>query len=498
MNKEQILNKVNILLISDNENDYKELVMYGFENISYFKSIIIANEYFEEHPEELTNFQMVIKGRQKVQRVCFGGETELDRKIYNLPHEVADIHIYDYPNETDYCYYLDNERQRTHNMKDILDYYTKQVLNDENLQKGIRRTERFTIEEPQLPSIKYPKSKKDLKILILLSGCVYTTDEESIKKHLGIDIQIEGDDNNGLGNFVIRNMGNYDIIIASNCYSKNLVEMNEEYTEQGKRKGKGLGIVGTYESDSIFYHTSDNSYISNYIGTELKTHYVICGVNAIYSDVLKEKYKIKADDRVNMASSLVEKAIIAYHEALKNINGVGLEDVVLEDFNRYSEEYEKANIQYEQDKKEYAKQVETYDNILREAKRYLANKKKGRIKSPLADLKIVETSNGIIIENYVGARKICSLTFSLNEENKNRVFFIQTLKENGILSSNYEVALFPIEKKFNIARPNEKQLSALFGIWKKMEHNLVPINAGCDEELSLSKKNKNRKISHNR
>lgn len=489
MNKEQLLSKANILLISDNEDDLKELEEYGFKNIAYFKSIIIANNYFEEHPEELAKFHFVIKGRQLVQRVCFGGNTELDNRLHKLPHEVAELYIYD---DEDYCYYLDNNRLRSNDMCSVLNYYTKQVLKDKNIQNIIMNSELISIEEPILPPIIYPKSKKDLKILMLLSGIVYTSDEKSINRSVGIDVHVEGDNNYGLGNFVIRNMGDYDIIIASKCYSRNLLDMNGEYTEQGKLSGKGLGVVAIYEDNSIFNQTSDGNFTFNYIGTELIVNSAFGGLNATDTNTLEENYKVESENRVKLVTSIIEKSIIKYHEALKKINGVGLVDVVPEEFNRYNAEYEKANAQYEQDKRDYAEQVEIYDNILREAKRYLSNKKKGRIKTPLVDLIIEEKANGISIENYVGKRKICSLTLSLNDENKNRVFFIQTIKDNGQPTGDCEVALYPIEKNFNIARPNAKQLSALNGVWKKIERNLVPINADCAERLKLTKQSKNR------
>jgi len=38
--------------LSKQDKDYNELVKYGFKNVDYFKSIIRADSYFAEHPED--------------------------------------------------------------------------------------------------------------------------------------------------------------------------------------------------------------------------------------------------------------------------------------------------------------------------------------------------------------------------------------------------------------------------------------------------------------
>jgi len=292
-------------------------------------------------------------------------------------------------------------------------------------------------------------------------------------------------------------MGDYDIIIASKVYSNNLIYMNEEHIEQGQLKGKGLGLVAIYDDDSIFTMTSDGDYTFNHIGTELIVRTAIGNINRQSQEVKKEHYKVKTDSRAKLAISIVEKAIINYHQALKEINGRGLEDVKPEDFSKYEEEYIQANEQYEQEKEEYARQIQIYDDILRTVKRYLSNKKRARTKNTPADIKITESADGITIENYIKARKICSLTISLNDENKNRVFIIQTAKDNGVLTSPCEVAIYPIEKSYNLNRPNENQIRALNGVWKKIERDIVPLNASCAQSLKLAKQSQ-RKNRHNK
>src|SRR5699024_756738 len=99
-NKEKVLNEANVLLISDIQDDYDELVKYGFKNVDYFKSIIRADSYFAEHPEELEKYHIILKGNQNVQHCCFEGDDELDRTINRLRDKKhilkSSLHRYDF------------------------------------------------------------------------------------------------------------------------------------------------------------------------------------------------------------------------------------------------------------------------------------------------------------------------------------------------------------------------------------------------------------------
>ena len=54
--KVRFLNNANVLLISERQEEYDELVKYGFKNIDYFKSLVIADKYFKLHPERLYKY----------------------------------------------------------------------------------------------------------------------------------------------------------------------------------------------------------------------------------------------------------------------------------------------------------------------------------------------------------------------------------------------------------------------------------------------------------
>lgn len=489
MNREELLENLNVLLISNNEHDFEDLKKCGFKNIIYFKSIMVADKYFKEHPEDFDLFNLIIKGKQKVQRVCFHGDTDLDRKIDNKSHQIGEIAIYYYDNYTDYSLWFNYEKITSYSMQGIIDSYMANLLKDQSLCESIIEQEKVVIKTPVIPEYDYPLKKGDLKILFLVSGFVYANKIEKSAEKLGVNVRFVPDNNNALGLEVIHNMGNYDIIIASKGYSGNLIEMNEELTEQGRLTGRKLGLVVTYENDSIFDTSSDDDFTFDYLGYEVKYLSALGGVDAQNKDVSSDQYRVLHNEGYKPAMSIIEHAIDDYHKELKLINGIGLEDVNVEEFTRYKEEYDEADKSYEQDKKDYKDITQLYDNIVKEAKKYLKNKRKGLIKTSLVELDIRESNDGIIINSLMGQRIICSLTVTKNEENPNRIFYLQTIKENGTISAPTELSLHPIEKKYDVSYPNEKQIRALSGLWKKIERNLKPINDSFGDQAPKRKNN---------
>lgn len=64
-NKQELLNKAKILLISDMKEDYKVLISFGFKNIDWIKSMVIADSYFMDNIEKLDDYFIIITGFQK-------------------------------------------------------------------------------------------------------------------------------------------------------------------------------------------------------------------------------------------------------------------------------------------------------------------------------------------------------------------------------------------------------------------------------------------------
>ena len=94
-NKEDVLENANVLLISEEEDDYKSALEYGFKNIDYFKSVIRANDYFlPTRIEDLEQYNLVILGNRSV-TVNTANTTELERLINEMIDE------FDFTNSSD-------------------------------------------------------------------------------------------------------------------------------------------------------------------------------------------------------------------------------------------------------------------------------------------------------------------------------------------------------------------------------------------------------------
>ena len=177
--KNELLDTANILLISDVQDDYDELIKYGFKNVDYFKSIIRADKYFSEHPEELDKYHIIIKGKQNVQRCSFYGSVELDERLSKLRNKESQLVFYlyrtDYPDHINLVTSfvdLKNYRQwiiEEHSYKDIIDEIADSALVNHVLERFQLKDKKFVpIKDYVNPNrLTLPKRKTDLKILFL-------------------------------------------------------------------------------------------------------------------------------------------------------------------------------------------------------------------------------------------------------------------------------------------------------------------------------------------
>ena len=105
-----------------------------------------------------------------------------------------------------------------------------------------------------------PYKKENIKILYLDSVMVNKYAED-IAKTLGLSIpfgiDFKEDNNNALG-LSKDKLGEYDIIIASDSYSSNLLNMNIESNEQCKNTGRDLTLLLTYKTNSLTQFTEDD------------------------------------------------------------------------------------------------------------------------------------------------------------------------------------------------------------------------------------------------
>ncbi len=261
-NKEKVLNEANILLILDIQDDYDELIKYGFKNVDYFKSIIRADSYFAKHPKELEKYHIILEGNQNVQQS--EGNVELERIINKMKYEKrileTYLHRYDYPDHMELSTYLqDNMNYRDWHEEeltyhDIFDRIVENMLINHTLEKvDLKNIEFVPIQDEINPNrLPLPTIKSNLKILYLDNYLGNARNVNGITTRIAEELQLnitfKKDDNSSLGKYVKAHLGDYDIIITSYSYSGNLLNMNVESTEQCKDTGRELTLLASYRS----------------------------------------------------------------------------------------------------------------------------------------------------------------------------------------------------------------------------------------------------------
>ncbi len=498
-NKEKVLNEANVLLISDIQDDYDELIKYGFKNVDYFKSIIRADAYFAKKPEELEKYHLIIKGNQNVQYCCLGGNVELDTIIDRLGSKKNNIVLtlfrYDYSDYIELNTYLsDMINYRNWKVKEltyqgIFDRIVENMLINHTLEKVTSKDKEFVpIEDKINPNkLPLPVNKSDLRILYLDS--IRISDfAQRIAEELKLDITFKEDNNYGLGRHVKTHLGDYDIIIVSNMYSSNLLCMNNESTEQCKDTGRQLTLLVSYNN---FYYGVDGD-----LGDGIRLNYRYGGNAApnldFYSKefrVLRQKIEIEEGDEYwkkysqseySQMKSIIEASVNFYNEALTQIGKNSISDLDFKTASEFDNEYISVIENIRKRKEAELAPIKSFDNIRNSILSYLFYRNNGLINQTPDGLRIIEGDDGIKVENIYQGRTLCTIAFPKNYEHDYlRIFKIQTLSKKGTLSSPQIIGLYTskydgLEGIPN--RPNEKQERALISIEKKINSAISPLN----------------------
>ena len=276
-NKDNVLNNSNVLLITDNEEEYNKLVRYGFKNIHWFKSLVRADKYYSEHPEKLSNYHLVINGTSHTQYYYLGRELDIRKRLKELSQnqDMLVVPLFYYDNkgivELEPCLYDQinsiNYPFWVTSFDDLFELIIDNVaINRINInQKDMGDIKDYKDAE-RLP---LPTKKADLKILYLDTTGSIKYDKE-IGERLGLDITFMED--NGFSLPEVRNhLGEYDIIIASDKHSSRLLDMAGESTEQCKDTGRNLVLLATYDNNEEEKETAKivvNSIMAGYLADD--------------------------------------------------------------------------------------------------------------------------------------------------------------------------------------------------------------------------------------
>lgn len=505
-NKDKILRCANVLLISDIEDDYNELVKYGFKNIDYFRSIIRADKYFSKHPEELEKYHIVLQGNQNVQHCCLEQSVDLEEKIRNLKYVkhilTTSLSRYFYPYDTKFVAYLsDNKNNKfwdtnESTYKAIFDRIIEATFINHTLENVKLKLQKYSpyvdyINPNKLP---LPSQKSDLKILYL-DSCMVSRFAKRISQELGLNITFEVDSNSALEKYVKSSLGNYDIIIASYLYSESILNMNRESTEQCKDTGRQLTMLITY--CKTYYDTLKLRYVFG--GNEAPT----LDINQKIFRTLRQLIDISTEtnrsieylqDEYTEMKSIIEVSVNLFNEALRKKNKTTINDLNFKTADEFDKEYlldyeAKQQVEKEKNARRLVElePINDFDSFKFSILRYLDYKSKGLIKNNVNGLRIIEGKSGIRIENLYDNRISCSVAFSKEYNNDDiSVFEIQTMTKKGTLSYQQMVGLYTSEYE-NLRstpnRPDEKQTSALKAIEKKVNSIIVPlIDKVCNSE----------------
>lgn len=487
-NKNRVLKDANVLLISENKEDYDELVKYGFQNVDYFRSFVRADQYFAKYPERLSKYHIIIENKIKF-------HDELWKRIINLrDHQKIFATSFSSCKRSDRTVFLYNVSDHRHGRSfETTEYsYTAtfdRIIDNTFINSTLDRAQTIKnipqyvecINPNRLP---LPDIKLKLKILYLVSGTnKYVSD---ITKILGIDVTFKEDNNYSLDEHIKRHLGYYDIIIASDLHSSRLIFLNIESTEQCKDTGRDLTLLVSYKDESTFEE----------IGSKIHLYYIFASNLAPDAEIHQKEFRvlnksyefIHEDERkqkdyesnVSFIIGILSASLNIYNDALVQNNKPAINDLNMKTAEEFDNEYEIVDKQEEERRQADLAPIKAFDYFMSIVDCYLDYRKKGLITQIPEGLRIIEGENEIKIENIYQDRTLCSITYSKNyEQNNLRIFKIQTASKKGNLSSPQLVGLYTrkYENLENIPnRPDEKQANALLAIEKKINATLLPLN----------------------
>lgn len=468
-----INNKMNTLLVSEKDSDYETLVKYGFENVTYFKSPIIALEYFWEHPEMKEQYELIICSDTMADKTCFE-YPRFTHKITDL-FKNPDCHIFykwDYDAWFEYIGEMCLKRNFLYTLEDILDKYfdeTKTKESNKKFKQAVLKEKGMTL----------PKKIENIKVLFLQGGYSYRPETNAqVLNDIGIKTFALTDDcNPGLQRNAIPYLGYYDIIIADMIYSRELFNLEKEVLEQNKHRDNGLTMLVCNNVDGYgenFHVAFECSFVSNNhdnLPKKEKNYFNIFSQNEEYTP---NEYFLRT-------------VIRRYIDELNKINDVQIDTTnlpsvedMIERRKIEAEERERKFWEAEKQKEEEEKPLRTIEHIRTYAKKYLNLRRKG-IYLPLEGLEITEKNNYITVYFTIQNKKMCAISFSKNVSSYDdtiKLFAIQTISKKGNLSDPTELAVYLSDWDNNSEiprKPTDEEWSKIEGIKKRVDKILVPL-----------------------
>lgn len=522
--KEKLLKKANILLISDIEEEYEELVKYGFSHIDHFKSIIRADRYFKKNPEEAKKYDILIEGSEKVVEDVF----DRDRFLGTIRESknILAISLNRYSNCLDYfdlvSYLMDlkNHRYWTSTEREyekILERITEcAVLN--KVSDKVKETEFIPIKDKINPNrLPLPTKKEELKILYL-DACSINPEAEILARRLGLDVTFLVDNNSTLKESARYELGNYDIIIASALYSRKLLSLNRESTEQCKDTGRQFVLLLTYsEKEEVKY---DNYSNRCFFGYQMELCYSLGGLlptsykrNTEIFQILDNKKSFRdghlkyIHKRNVWMRAILESAVELYNKGLEKQTENKTFLTSFKTMNQYNIEFLKAEKEFEEEKEKEMAPLREFNELISSLNYYLEYRKKGLVPSTVEGIEIVETKNTIEVTNIIQGIPYCTMTVRKHNNMAHlKRFMIQTRTKKGRIGVPVEVGIYTKKYEGKDGVPghlNEEQQGAFTSICKKVEKVISPLNVEafyrkCEMEKRQEERPKQKQYRRNK
>ncbi len=419
-----ILDKADVLLISEKEQDYQDMLEYGFKRVDYFNSYMIAEEYFKNHETQLDSYDLVLVGDTWAKDACCYFENDflennfLHQSFCNLGNARKQYcRIYESDNII-----TDTFKRLFRNLDTYVPYYetTEYLTNKQSL--PIKTT------LPTVPKKPLPTFKKDLNILFL----GYPPDD--IKRYfakLGLNMITDGDDNNALSDYVVRDLGKYDIIATTEIYSGKVLSLLEETKKQQERTGQTLTMLCTYK-ENVHYVPVRRGY----------SQYPDCftlGYSFVGSDATGQiEFGTKASNCEDCPKALMEGILNIYNEELKKLNQIGLKDYDLRTIDEINKEHEELLQQEEEEGLIFDNAYNSYENFIRAVRNLIYHHIYAFDNMEIFSNK---EKQEVTINMQYNNRTICSITIPYYY-NDDKTFSIQRLGNKGKLLPSEKVLIY--------------------------------------------------------
>lgn len=500
--REKILKNGHVLLITDSEEEYEEMIKYGFSHIDYFKSIVRADRYFEKYPDEALKYHIMIVGNQSVIHSVFIGDRFLEIMKKRQDLLTIDLSSWHDSNQTLTAYIhlhdLINNRNwnlEEHEYSKVFDRIVECASINKITSLGYQGEFTPIKEEINPNRLPLPEKKKELKILYLDAISVGKNASE-ISRDLGLDVTFREDNNSALDQ-LLYSLGDYDIVIASSTYSSQLVSMNVESTEQCKDTGRNLVLLLTYQ---------DRNYFTAPIGYQIELRYSYGGSLGKQLDSDRKTYKVVDRPEIEenryqreksiCMKSILESAVELYQNALEKQQRK-IKDFDFQTIKEQDLEYEQALAKKKEQEELEKKPILDFNHLYDSLTSYLEYKRQGLVPRKIEGIQIEEDQDMISAINIYNGIPYCMIHIpKKNASSDFKRFMIQIRSKKGRMSDKEEVAIYTkrYEGKDKIPkRLNEEQQNAFTSICKKVNVVVNPILADIQIKLQERGYNADRK-----